>query len=283
MSNLKILRQRIQSITATKKITSAMKLIATSHFKKLQKQRKEAVLYTQNVHHILEKVLAHDPLNFEIPLLIKGRPGQKHLMLVLGSDKGLCGGFNPTVIKYAVEQAKITGDNVKFLCIGQKVLSTMPSNLRSDVLDTLSMESQSTYKDSGTLAHLLQDFLLSGAFDKISLVHNHFKSIICYVPTIQSLVPLARAPQDNAPILFGVEPNLNELLESLAFKNLTATLYYACLESHMSEHSARMMAMDSSTRNAEDMLHALKTTYHRSRQAMITNELIEIIAGAEAL
>jgi F-type H+-transporting ATPase subunit gamma len=291
MANLKILRERIQSINATKKITSAMKLIATSRFKKIQKHGREALSYSEKINHLLVQALHYEPLEAQLPLLIRGNKGKRHLMLILGSDKGLCGGFNINSVKHAIHQTHKMDQEVKFLCIGQKVFSSLPSSLRSEVLETIPMDDKTDYAQILKLAHRLKNLLEEGMFDACSIVHNQFKSIICYIPTFHSLVPLGpslthktlKEVEDKGPLLFAVEPKINTLLKSLAFQNLTAQLYYACVDSHMSEHSARMMAMDSSTRNAEDMLYGLKTNYHRSRQAMITNELIEIIAGAESL
>jgi F-type H+-transporting ATPase subunit gamma len=291
MANLKVLRERIQSINATKKITSAMKLIATSRFKKFQKHGKEALSYTEKINHLLVSALQYEPLEAELPLLIKGGKGKKHLMLILGSDKGLCGGFNLNSTKHVMHQLQKMDQEVQFLCVGQKVFSSLPPSLRSQVLETIAMDDKADYAEVLKLAHRLKSLLASGSFDRFSIVHNQFKSIICYTPTFHTLVPLgpslthktSKEEQGKGPILFAVEPRINNLLKTLAFQNFTAQLYYACIDSQMSEHSARMMAMDSSTRNAEDMLLGLKTNYHRSRQAMITNELIEIIAGAESL
>jgi F-type H+-transporting ATPase subunit gamma len=291
MANLKILRERIQSINATKKITSAMKLIATSRFKKIQKQSRGALGYAEKINYLLNSALQYEPLDARLPLLIKGNKGKKHLMLILGSDKGLCGGFNLNIVKHALHQSKMMDQEVSFLCLGQKIFSSLPPSARSQVLETFSMDNKENYEEVLKLAYFLENLLASGTFDSFSIVHNQFKSIICYIPAFHTLVPLGpslvrralKEVETKDPMLFAVEPKINTLLKTLAFQNLTAQLYYACIESHMSEHSARMMAMDSSTRNAEDMLYGLKTNYHRSRQAMITNELIEIIAGAESL
>ena len=291
MANLKTLRQRIHTINSTKKITSAMKLIATSHFKKFQKNYQDVRSYTQSVHRVLSGVLSYEPLDHEIPLLISGNKGKKHLLILLGSDKGLCGAFNFNVVKHALHHTSKLDLETSILCIGEKIFSSLPFSMRSHVVKDFPMSDKKKYADVLELAYFLENLLLSGTFDTFSIAYNQFKSIICYLPTVHRLIPFGSSIiaekdgriKEKNELLFGVEPSVNNLSRDLAFKNLTAQLYYACIESQLSEHSARMMAMDSSTNNAEDMLKTLKTTYHRSRQAMITNELIEIIAGAESL
>lgn len=287
MANLKVLRQRIHSIKATKKITSAMKLIATSHFKKLQKTYQASADYSHGIYECLKAVLDHRELEHDLPPLLQPRPKSKELRLILGSDKGLCGGFNPAIVKYAVSQDY--HDNMFFLLIGEKLSNLIPSKFKEKVVNAFSMHGKTTYKESLRLAYLLEHKILSNQFDNISVAYNRFRSVLCYTPTVHTFTPF-NGPLEGkepsfvtSPALFDVEPNVPTLLKALAIKNLTAQILHTCIESHMSEESARMMAMDTSTRSAEDMLDALETKYHRSRQSMITNELIEIIAGAESL
>ncbi len=287
MPNLKVLRQRIQSVKSTKKITSAMKLIATSHFKKLQKNYQSSCHYSQGIYECLKSVLEYKELDYELPDILRPRPKSKELRIILGSDRGLCGGFNPSVVKQALHQE--CSDNTFFLCLGEKVPSLIPPSLKDKIINVLPMQNKEAYKESFSLAYFLEHQVLSGQFDHVSIVYNRFRSILSYTPTLHTLIPF------NGPLavtikplienrwLFDVEPNVPTLLKTLATKNLAAQIAHACMESHMSEQSARMMAMDTSTRSAEDMLEQLEKTYHRSRQTIITNELIEIIAGAELL
>jgi F-type H+-transporting ATPase subunit gamma len=288
MANLKVLRQRIQSIKATKKITSAMKLIATSHFKKLQKSYQASANYSHGLYECLKAVLDHRDLDHELPPLLQQRTKSKELRIILGSDKGLCGGFNPAIVKHALQEGY--HDNMVFLCIGDKVPSLIPSSKKEKIGSTFSMRGKAIYRESLRLAYLLEHKILTNQFDHISVAYNRFRSVLCYTPTIHTLAPFVGSLEENItptpivdPLLFDVEPDVPALLKTLAIKNLAAQILHACIESHMSEESARMMAMDTSTRSAEDMLDTLETKYHRSRQSMITNELIEIIAGAESL
>lgn len=288
MSNLQALRQRISSIQATKKITSAMKLIATSHFKKLQKTHQESKSYVTHFHQAFQDVVHHKDLNQDLSPLTKQRPVKKHLILLMGSDRGLCGGFNMTLAKYVLGEIKSLKEDIHFICIGHKAPSTLPAELRDRVLKTLPMSSKTNYKKVMELAFYIEDLFQNKNFDKVSVAYNQFKSIVAYVPKIHTLLPfgepLTSVTLKEKPImLFDVDPHAEKLLVPLTRKAMTAHLYHTCIESLTSEQSARMMAMDSSTRNAEDMLKDLELTYHRSRQTMITNELIEIIAGAESL
>lgn len=293
MANLKALRQRINSIKATKKITAAMKLVATSHFRKLQSVYHASKCHTQSLHHCLTQALTHKDLAHEVPPLLKKGTEKRPLMIIIGSDRGLCGGFNVTVSKHALEEAKKLEGDVQFLCVGNKIPSALPPSQKKNIFQTLPSHDKATYSNALTLSFLLENVFKEKRFDSIFVTYNHFKSAISYMPKTQRLIPFD-APMKgleepileelrDPKILFGTEPQGTPLLEALASKYLAAQVHFACVESQMSEQSGRMMAMDSSTRNAEDMLNDLEITYHRSRQTNITNELIEIIAGAESL
>ena len=287
MANLKVLRQRIQSIKSTKKITSAMKLIATSHFKKLQKNYLSSCNYSQGIYDCLKTVLEYKDLDHDLPPLLQPRSTSKELRIILGSDRGLCGGFNFSLVKHALHQE--ISDNTSFLCLGEKIPGLIPPSMKESVLNVLPMQNKATYKEGLNLAYFLEHQIVSGQFDCISIAYNRFRSILCYTPTLHRLIPFnGTLKVETKPLIenrwvFDVEPDVPSLLKTLAIKNLAAQITHACIESHMSEQSARMMAMDASTRSAEDMLERLETTYHRSRQTMITSELIEIIAGSESL
>ena len=264
-----------------------MKLIATSHFKKMQKTHLESKTYVQNLHQAFQDVVHHKDLHQDLPDLTQKRPLKKHLMIILGSDRGLCGGFNMTMAKHISSHSESLKEDIHFLCIGNKIASTLPPEIRERILKTFPMQEKSDYSDVVELAFYLENLFETKAFDKVSLAYNHFKSIIAYLPKIHTLLPFGD-PMDGmelkeSKLLFDVDPGAEVLLKPLAFKTMAAHLYHACVESRLSEQSARMMAMDNSTRSAEDMLKDLELTYHRSRQTMITNELIEIVAGAESL
>lgn len=297
MSSLKVLRHRIQSIKSTRKITSAMKLIATAHFKKLQKHYETSALYSYSIFKCLDSVLKYKDLDDELPLFLKETPKKRHLIIVLGSDRGLCGGFNVAVTKQLSSYVSAITEEVKFLCVGTRVEPLLPQSMKEKVIKIVGMNDKTHYSDALNLAYFLESQIALGEFDCCSIVYNRFQSIISYVPTVHPLIPFTKTmktkvdctrlfldgSEDTKVPLFGVEPDVRSLLKTLAFKSVTSQLHAACIESQLSEQSARMMAMDNSMRSAEDMLHKLETTYHRSRQAMITNELIEIIAGAESL
>lgn len=290
MANLQALRQRINSIKGTKKITSAMKLVATSHFKKLQKNYDETRNYARALSEMLNQVIEHKELQDDLPALLQNHTPSKHLIIVLGSDRGLCGGFNLNVAKEALAYEKQRKEECQFLCLGTKAFSALPQEARERVIKTLPMKAKSSYSEILNLSFSIENLISTKQFSGCSVIYSHFKSVICSLVKTHTLVPYATPltglecdEEKPKKPLFDVEPNATELLKVLAFKTLAAQLYFACIESRTSEQSSRMMAMDNSTRNAEDILEKLELTYHRSRQAAITRELIEIVAGAESL
>jgi F-type H+-transporting ATPase subunit gamma len=205
----------------------------------------------------------------------------------MGSDRGLCGGFNLNIVKEAVRHSKTLEGEVSLLCLGSKVPLSLPHHLKAKVIKTLPMKEKNTYADILNMAYRLEADHGRQVFHTCTVIYSHFKSAICCVPKAHQIIPLKEPmtglEHADCSSLFGVDPEMDTLLKMLALKSVASHLYYASVESQRSEQSARMMAMDNATRSAEDMLAKLELVYHRSRQSAITNELIEIVAGAESL
>lgn len=287
MPNLKALKQRINSVRSTKKITSAMKMVATSNYKRFQGRLEGMRYFVENTHRNVGKLFQDIHVNDPIPPLLKGDPGlKKTLIFVVGTDKGLCGNFNMVVFHRAlqhVHQRQKEGQNVDVICLGKKLKPFF--NLVSDV--NVIEVAEVNYKDFSTFANRLtyaiQNYIAEKTYGMVDLVYTQFESALKSSIAIDPLVPFTQQKHQSSTVLFGVEPSPPILLAELCRLNIQSQLAHGCLESKTSEESARMMAMDNATRNADDMIQKLQVVYNRTRQAYITKELIEIISGAEAL
>ncbi len=298
MSTLKILRNRIQSVRSTKKITSAMKLVASSYFKKSERLLISAEPHTKMVAQALEAVLRLQESKEVTTPLLSGGKGSLHLLILIAGDRGLCGGFNMNIGRHAnkrIRELLDQGKTIKILGIGTKCLIGVHKNFLPLVEDLVDFKEINGVEKVGMLCARLVNRIQIKEIDECSLLYTSFHSIIRATIGTHSLVPFTKdivlnsrkfkplVEEKRPPLLFDVEPNMKEVLEALAFENLKAQLYFSLKESQASEHSARMMAMDNATKNAKEMLDKLETTYHRTRQYGITKELIEIVAGAEAI
>lgn len=287
MPNLKALKQRISSVQSTKKITSAMKMVATSNYKRFQGRLEGMRHFVENTHRNVGQLAQDINVNDPLPLLFKGHPHlNKTLVFVVGTDKGLCGNFNMVVFHRALQhihKRQEAGQTVDVICLGKKLKPFF--NLVSDVnvIDGAEVD----YKDFSTFANRLtyaiEAYISEKEYGTVDLIYTHFESALKSRIVIDPLVPFVPAKNHSSTVLFGVEPSPPLLLEELTRLNLQSQIAHGCLESKTSEESARMMAMDNATRNADDMIQKLRVVYNRTRQAYITKELIEIISGAEAL
>lgn len=294
MPSLKSLRDRINSVKATRKITAAMKTVAASKMRRAQAQAAAARPYAERMEQIMRSVASRIEGLEEmenLPLLLKGREENKtHLLILLTSDRGLCGQFNSQLVREKRRlKARLTaaGQQVKILCIGRKgadmVRRTSPREIVGVMTDV--GRPRLTFNDAMLIADRVQAMFEAGEFDVCTLVYNKFKNAMTQVPITQQIIPVS-IPQptaDAATSLTEYEPNAEVILNDLLPRNLRVQIYRALLESNAGEQSARMVAMDNATRNAGDMINNLTLTYNRSRQDFITKELIEIISGAEAV
>lgn len=301
MPSLKEYRDRISSVKSTKKITSAMKMVAASKLKKAQAQAEQSQPYAQSMAKMLARVSKDISVNALSPKLLTGTgKDQTYLIVAITSDRGLCGGFNANVIKRAKKEISDLlnqGKDVKIICVGRKIRDVMRASFPSLIEDSfirLGEGSRIGFADAKKISESVLSSFQSGNFDVCHLIYNEFQSVLVQKPFSQQLIPFkmpqqAAAGNDNEnqeePLLspYAFEPEEDVILEKLLPKNISIQIYRALLDSAAGEQAARMTAMDNATRNASDMIKDLTLQYNRARQAYITKELIEIISGAEAV
>ena len=294
MANLKELRNRISSVSSTQKITKAMQMVAASKLRRAQENVETARPYSDKLGDILNNLSASFSGQDNAPELLAGNGNDKsHLLIIATSERGLCGGFNTSIVKLAKEhilQLKEEGKEVKLIIIGKKGKELLQRDFGQEIIDIYDF---SEVKDLGFIeAEKVAENILSlfeeGKFDICSLYFAKFDSVLSQVPVCQKLIPFdieseVNEEKDIENICYEYEPDEEDILKELLPKNLSVQILRALLENVASEFGARLTAMDNATRNASDMIDDLTITYNRSRQASITSELIEIISGAEAL
>jgi F-type H+-transporting ATPase subunit gamma len=298
MPSLKDLRVRITSVKSTQKITSAMKMVAAAKLKRAQVAAEQGRPYAQSMERMLANLLGSMASLEHAPKLLAGHGSdQKHLLVVLTSDRGLAGGFNANIARETrrrVSALQRDGKEVKLLLVGRKGRDALRRDHSRLILDTLENVTRNgaQFAPARDVSRRLQKMYEAGEFDVCTLIYNTFKSAISQVVTTKQIIPFPHteltsggaAPQAAAGAgVYEMEPEESELLEALLPANVSMQLFRAMLESYASEQGARMTAMDNATRNAGEMIDRLTLTYNRSRQASITKELIEIISGAEAV
>ncbi|MFN4088587.1 MAG: F0F1 ATP synthase subunit gamma [Alphaproteobacteria bacterium] len=296
MASLKELRSRIASVKATQKITSAMKMVAAAKLRRAQEQAEAARPYAERMERMLASL--GGAVGGDVsPLLAGTGRDQVHLVIVATADRGLCGGFNTGIARRArrlIDQLVADGKTVKILSVGRKGRDQLRRTHRPLLGETVEGigRRQVAFTEADGLGQRLLEMFAAGEFDVATIVYAQFKSAITNIVTVQQLIPAALpaptgAPAQpaagGAPALYEYEPSQEAILAELLPRNLSVQIYRALLENSASEHGARMSAMDNATRNAGEMIGRLTLSYNRTRQAMITKELIEIISGAEAL
>lgn len=305
MPSLKQYRVRIASVKSTKKITSAMKMVAASKLKKAQEQAEASQPYATAMAGMMARVAEGVVIGPNSPKLLIGTGSdQTQLLVVVTSDRGLCGGFNGNLVRRVrqeVRRLQAEGKTVKLLCVGRKgrdVLKRDFSALIAHSFTGLAGRTNLNFAEADEVTQWILEQFNAGAFDICTLAYNEFVSVLTQKPTFQQLIPFkaseGNAANDNrhldkAPASVAVtspysfEPEEDRILGALLPKNLGIQIYRALLDSGAGEQAARMTAMDNATRNAGDMINKLSIQYNRARQAFITKELIEIISGAEAV
>ena len=299
MPSLKDLRLRIRSVRSTQKITSAMKMVAASRLRRAQEQAEAARPYAQRMERVLGS-LAGRMTGFPgaPPLLVGTGKEETHLIIVATSDRGLAGGFNASILREArrqIREIEAAGKKVMLLIIGRKGRDGLRRDYGGAIRDSLTEigRRRVSFDEARDIAERVLVLYQAGAFDTCTIIFNRFRSAITQIVTVQQLIPFApaSAAQAGAEEEVGVragavyefEPSEEEILHELLPKNLAVQIFTALLENAASEQGARMTAMDNATRNAGEMIDRLTLNYNRTRQAVITKELIEIISGAEAL
>jgi len=296
MPSLKDLRNRIRSVRSTQKITAAMKMVAASRLRRAQEQAEAARPYAQRMERVLASLAAGMAGQPGAPPLLAGTGSDDvHLLVVATSDRGLAGGFNTSILREArrhIRELDNAGKTVKILTIGRKGRDSLRRDygrLIHDSLTEVGLRGLS-FEEARDIAARLLTLYEGGEFDICTIVFNRFRSAMTQIVTVQQLIPFAppsAAVETAASALAGAvyefEPSEEEILSELLPNNLAVQIYAALLENAASEQGARMTAMDNATRNAGEMIDRLTMNYNRTRQALITKELIEIISGAEAL
>lgn len=305
MPSLKQYRIRIASVKSTRKITSAMKMVAASKLKKAQEQAEASQPYATAMAGMMARVAEGVVIGPNSPKLLIGTGSdQTHLLMVVTSDRGLCGGFNGNLVRRVrqeVRRLQAEGKDVKILCVGRKGRDVLKRDFNPLIVHSftgLAGRTNLGFSEADEVTQWLLEQFNQGAFDICTLAYNEFVSVLTQKPSFQQLIPFkaseGNAANDNrhldkapAPVSvtspYSFEPEEDRILGALLPKNLGIQIYRALLDSGAGEQAARMTAMDNATRNAGDMINKLSIQYNRARQAFITKELIEIISGAEAV
>jgi len=300
MPSLKDLRNRIRSVRSTQKITSAMKMVAASRLRRAQEQAEAARPYAQRMERVLASLAQRMAALPGAPPLLGGTGrDDTHLLVVATSDRGLAGGFNASILREArrrIRELDNAGKTVKVLTIGRKGRDSLRRDYARLVHDSLTEigRRRLSFEEARDISVRILTLFEAGGFDVCTIIYNRFQSAMTQIVTAQQLIPFAppSAPPGGAGeaastglagAIYEFEPSEEEILAELLPNNLAVQIFTALLENAASEQGARMTAMDNATRNAGDMIDRLTMNYNRTRQAVITKELIEIISGAEAL
>jgi F-type H+-transporting ATPase subunit gamma len=290
MASLKELKGRINSVKSTQKITKAKQMVAAAKLRRAQAAAESARPYAERLAAVMASLAAKVGKSDSAPKLLAGTgSNQKHLLVVVNTDKGLCGGLNSNIVKEAKLQAKkliAEGKDVQFYLIGKKGRAPIKRDYASKIakhFDTSTVKTPG-FEEADSVANELIGMFEAGDFDVAHLIYPTFKSALAQDPTTVQLIPVP-SPEDAAggDAVVEYEPGEEEILEELLPRYVKTQIFGALLEREASEQGASMTAMDNATRNAGDLINKLTIQYNRSRQAAITTELIEIIAGAEAL
>ncbi len=291
MPSLKDLKNRIESVKNTRKITKAMQMVAAAKLRRAQEAAEAGRPYAERFNAVLGSLAASVGGSDSAPMLLRGTGSdQTHLLVVMTAERGLCGGFNSNIAKLAKQHAAelvAAGKTVKIITVGKKGRDSMKRDLGDHYIDhvDLSEVKRIGYANAQDIAKGVLSRFEAGEFDVATIFYARFVNVVSQIPTAQQIIPASFdvAENDVAATLYDYEPDEEAILADLLPRGVATQVFSALLENGASEQGARMSAMDNATRNAGDMIDKLTIEYNRSRQAVITNELIEIISGAEAL
>jgi F-type H+-transporting ATPase subunit gamma len=290
MASLKDMRVRIAATKATQKITKAMQMVAASKLRRAQAAAEAARPFAERMGKVLSSIAAAVAGSDSAPRLLAGTGNDKvHLLVVCTAERGLCGPFNSSIVRLAREKANALiadGKDIKILCVGRKGYEQLRRLYGKLIIDTIELRGVRSigFEQADMIAKKIITLFDQGTFDVATLFFSRFKSVIAQVPTAQQIIPpVFENGETGASASYEYEPEEEEILTELLPRNLSVQVFRALLENAASEQGARMSAMDNATRNAGEMIRKQTLTYNRTRQAMITKELIEIISGAEAL
>ncbi len=291
MPSLKDMRVRIAATKATQKITKAMQMVAASKLRRAQAAAEAARPYAQRMTRVLGDIAAAaDNLGAAPRLLVGTGSDRVHLLLVCTAERGLCGPFNSAIVRLARERANALmaeGKEVRFFCVGRKGYEQLRRLYDKQIIEHIELRAVRTltFEHAEDIGEKIVRLYEQGGFDVCTLFFSRFRSIIAQIPTAQQIVPPlfeGDGGNDNG-VVYEYEPDEDEILVELLPRNICVQIFRALLENAASFYGAQMTAMDNATRNAGEMIRKQTLTYNRTRQAMITKELIEIISGAEAV
>ena len=292
MPSLKDMRVRIAATKATQKITKAMQMVAASKLRRAQAAAEAARPYAQHMGKVLGNIARSVGDLGAAPRLLAGTGSDDvHLLMVCTAERGLCGPFNSAIVRLARERASTLiaeGKEVKLFCVGRKGYEQLRRQYERQIIEHIELRAVRTlgFEHAEDIADKLLRLYDAGAFDVCTLIFSRFKSVMSQVQTAQQIIPpeFEEAGENDAGgAVYEYEPDEDEILAELLPRNLAVQIYRALLENAASFYGAQMSAMDNATRNAGEMIRKQTLSYNRTRQAMITKELIEIISGAEAV
>ncbi|CUH89279.1 F-ATPase gamma subunit [Phaeobacter sp. CECT 5382] len=291
MPNLKDLKNRIASVKSTRKITKAMQMVAAAKLRRAQEAAEDSRPYTKRFNAVMAGLAASVGGSDSAPKLLRGTGSdQVQLLVVLTAERGLCGGFNANISKLARQKAqelKAAGKTVKILTVGKKGRDALRRDFADDFVGhvDLSEVKRIGYVDAQSIAKDILTRFDAGEFDVATIFFSGFVNVVTQVPTALQIIPASYegGEVESSSAVYDYEPSEEAILADLLPRGVSTQIFSALLENGASEQGARMSAMDNATRNAGEMIDKLTIEYNRSRQAVITNELIEIISGAEAL
>jgi F-type H+-transporting ATPase subunit gamma len=286
------MRVRIASTKATQKITKAMQMVAASKLRRAQTAAEAARPYAEKMDAVISDIAKAAAGSPGAPALLAGTgKDQVHLLLVCTGERGLSGAFNSSIVRLAREHALkliAQGKEVKFFCVGRKGLEQLRRTFEKQIVESVELRSvrQLGFVNAEDIAKKVIARFNNDEFDVCTLFYSRFRSVIAQIPTAQQIIPLvveATAANAAPAVSYEYEPEEDEILPRLLPRNIAVQVFRALLENNASFYGAQMSAMDNATRNAGDMIRKQTLIYNRTRQAMITKELIEIISGAEAM
>jgi F-type H+-transporting ATPase subunit gamma len=292
MASLKDMRVRIAATKATQKITKAMQMVAASKLRRAQAAAEAARPFAERMEAVLRNIASGMAGAGTAPKLLAGTGSDRvHLLIVATGERGLAGAFNSSIVRLAREhigRLQAEGKEVKIITVGKKGYEQLRRNYEKNIVERIELRGVRTlgYANGAEIANRVIEMYDRGEFDVATLFYARFKSVIAQIPTAQQIVPPkieAAAANGGAAAIYEYEPEEDELLAELLPRYVATQIFRALLENNASFYGSQMSAMDNATRNAGDMIRKQTITYNRTRQAMITKELIEIISGAEAL
>ena len=291
MPNLKDLKNRIESVKNTRKITKAMQMVAAAKLRRAQDAAEASRPYSERFNSVLASLAASVGSSEGAPLLLRGTGKQDvHMLVVMTAERGLCGGFNSSIAKLARSHAaklKENGKQVKIITVGKKGRDAIKRDLGEYFIEHVDLSEFKSikYVNAQSIAKALLSRFDDNEYDVATIFYSKFVNVVTQIPTVQQIIPASFDDQSSASdkTIYEYEPDEETILADLLPRGVATQIFSALLENGASEQGARMSAMDNATRNAGDMIDKLTIEFNRSRQAVITNELIEIISGAEAL